>query len=425
MNRLIISLSIILFGLLNIYAEDFDTWFSSGTMRVDYILAGDKKNTQVFLSKIIHEPFWGGSRNKLIDTFEYGDYIFEIRNADSGKLLYSRGFCTLFREWQTTSEAENYYKAFPNSLRFPYPVSTVNLDIFIRRSNHSLDKIFSISIDPENPQIEKINSCKYKYSVLQEYGSPDKMIDIAIIAEGYTKKEMKKFRKDAKDIMEYFFSVEPFSTFKNRFNVSLIHSHSLESGTDIPGEGVWRSTIADSRFHTFGSERYLTTSEYWKINDIVACVPYDQILILVNSDKYGGGGIFNSYSITSSNNPATPGVLVHEFGHSFAGLGDEYYTSDVAYEGFYNLNYEPWEPNLTTLKEFRKKWEDMVLPGIPVPTPNEDKYSDVTGVFEGGGYVARGIFRPEINCRMKSNSADEFCRVCKRAIENMIRFYSE
>lgn len=425
MKRVLFISVLVLFSWLNVWAQHFDEWFSSGTMRVDYIFAGNNESTDVYLSKIVKEPYWGGSKTNLIDTFAYGDYIFEIRNADSDDLIFSRGFCTLFREWQNTREAELISKAFPNSLRFPYPLRAIKLAIFLRKKDQTLEKIYSLDISPDNPQIEEAKSLGYKTAVIQEYGSPDKNIDIAIIAEGYKKKEMRKFRKDAENLMRDFFSTEPFSMYKNKFNVRLIYSYSIDSGTDIPGEGIWKKTAVNSRFYTFGIERYLTSSDYWRISEIAACVPYDQIMILVNSEKYGGGGIFNAYSMTSSNNPSSPGVLIHEFGHSFAGLGDEYYTSDVAYEGFYNPDYEPWEANLTSLKDFGKKWEDMIQPGVPVPTPVENKYTDTIGVFEGGGYVAKGIFRPQINCRMKTNSADEFCGVCKRALVRMIRFYSD
>jgi hypothetical protein len=106
-------------------------------------------------------------------------------------------------------------------------------------------------------------------------------------------------------------------------------------------------------------------------------------------------------------------------------LADEYYTSDVAYQDFYSLDVEPLDPNLTTLVDFDSKWKDMVENGTPIPTANTEKYEDVLGAFEGGGYVEKGIYRPKQDCTMKSIVVDNFCPVCKRAIVQMIDFYTE
>jgi hypothetical protein len=204
-----------------------------------------------------------------------------------------------------------------------------------------------------------------------------------------------------------------------------VASVSAEEGTDMPGEEIWKNTILNTNFYTFKVSRYLTTCDYKTVCDVAAPVPYDQIFILVNIDRYGGGGMYNNYCVGSTGGFAPGKVMVHEFGHGFAGLGDEYYSSEVAYEEYYNLSVEPWEPNLTTLVNFESKWADMVDPGTPIPTPAEEPYLDKTGVFEGGGYVAKGVYRPAIDCRMKSNEAEGFCEVCKRAIVRMIKYYTE
>jgi len=421
------STAILIFLLVNLmlYAsDDYTDWLLSGTMRVDFILAGDAENTSLYVSKIIREPFWGGSRRNLIDTMQYGDYFFNVRDEASDQLLYSRGFSTLFREWQTTSEAEVLRKAFSNSLRFPFPIREIKLEIFRRRKDQSLDNIMVMHIDPADSQIEIYNPVNYKTVTLLQNGPPETSVDIVIIAEGYTRTEIKKFKKDAKRLTDHMFLTEPFLSHRNKFNINLVFSVSRESGADVPGEGIWKNTVVNSNFYTFGIDRYLTSTDIWGIYDIAACVPYDQVVILVNSHAYGGGGIFNFYSICSSDHDASPGVLVHEFGHAFAGLGDEYYTSDVAYEGFYDIKTEPWEPNLTTLVNFDIKWKDMVPRGVPVPTPLDERYLNDVGVFEGGGYSAKGIFRPQVECIMKNNAHCEFCKVCQRAVERMIWFYA-
>jgi len=405
--------------------DNFNEWFSEGAMRVDFVLAGDASVTNCYLSKILSEPYWGGSLTNLLDTLYYGDYYFTVQDNETGKLLYSRGFSALFSEWQTTSEADILQKAFPNSVRFPYPVKSVILEIFRRLKTQSLERIFTCVINPGDPEIERITLPVLKTRSLMISGPPGNSVDIVIIPEGYSKKEMNKFIKDAGRLTSHLLSVEPFATHREKFNIRLVYAESAESGTDIPGEGIWKNTIINSNFYTFGSERYLTSSDFWKISDLAASVPYDQIIILVNTDKYGGGGIYNFYSICSSDHPASPGVLVHEFGHAFTGLGDEYYTSDVAYEGFYAIQYEPWEPNLTTMINFDKKWKDMVPEGVPVPTPVKKEYLNTIGAFEGGGYSAKNIFRPQIECIMKSNSGPAFCGVCHRATERMIFFYTD
>ena len=405
--------------------SNFNSWFLSGTMRVNFVLAGDAETTRFFLSDILREPYWGGSQINLVDTFHYGDYFFTLHDVETGKLIFSRGFSTLFREWQTIPEAEEIQKAFSNALRFPYPRNPFKLEVFLRRKDQTMKELISLQIDPSDPQIKVLNPGNVKVRSLIDNGPYENSLDLVIIAEGYRKQEMRKFTKDAKRLTEYLFSIDPFSLYRHKFNVRLIYSESPESGTDFPGEGIWRNTVVNSNFYTFGIERYLTSTDFWTISDIASRVPYDQIIILVNSDKYGGGGIFNFYTITSTGHTASAGVLVHELGHSFAGLGDEYYTSDVSYEGFYDLNYEPWEPNLTTLQKFSSKWMDMVPSGVPVPTPVSKEYDGIVGVFEGGGYVAKGIFRPQIDCIMKNNSAPEFCLVCRRAIEKMIIFHTE
>ncbi|MFO7932486.1 MAG: M64 family metallopeptidase, partial [Bacteroidales bacterium] len=190
-----------------------------------------------------------------------------------------------------------------------------------------------------------------------------------------------------------------------------------------PGAGIWKNTIVNSSFYTFGIERYMTTLDFKSVCDVASNAHYDQIYILVNTSKYGGGGIYNHYSISAADNKQSREVLIHEFGHAFGGLADEYFTSAVAYNDYFNLDAEPWNPNLTTLVDFSSKWEDMVPEGVPVPTPPLDKYRKTVGVYEGGGYVSQGIYRPMIDCRMHSNDAS-FCPVCTRAIEKMIRLHT-
>ncbi|MGC9344969.1 MAG: M64 family metallopeptidase, partial [Bacteroidales bacterium] len=241
----------------------------------------------------------------------------------------------------------------------------------------------------------------------------------------YNLYEKKKFLTDVDSFRNYLFSMEPYKSHRDKFNIHAALSLSEHSGTDNPGISNWIDTPVETSFYTFGSERYLTTAEYWKISDIAMNIPFDQVVILVNTDKYGGGGIYNHYSIFSSDHALSKIVFIHEFGHGFVGLGDEYYDSEVAYESFYDLDSEPLPPNLTTLVNFDSKWKDMVEEGVPIPTPINPDYADKVGAFEGGGYVAKGVYRPQVECRMKSNDAPGFCKVCQKAILDLIKYYSE
>jgi hypothetical protein len=248
---------------------------------------------------------------------------------------------------------------------------------------------------------------------------------LVILAEGYTANEIQKFADDSKRVTSYLFDEEPFKSGKEHFNVKAVFMPSAESGTDIPGERIYKNTAFNATFYTFDVPRYLTTSDMKTIYDVAATVPYDQIYILVNTERYGGGGFYNFLTICSADNELTREVFVHEFGHGFAGLGDEYYTSSVAYENYYNLEIEPWEPNLTPLIDFDKKWKNMISPSVPVPTPREARYSNTIGVFEGGGYMNKGIYSPYTDCRMKSNTAKCFCPVCTNAIKKTIEYYTK
>jgi hypothetical protein len=256
-------------------------------------------------------------------------------------------------------------------------------------------------------------------------GDPSVKVDIVIIPEGYTEDEMDLFKEDCDKFTEYLFNSSPFKENKDKFNIWGVEAPSLESGTDIPKEDVWKKTLVNSTFYTFDLERYLMTYDNKTLRNVASNAPYDQIYVLVNSDKYGGGSIYNHYSMSISNNQNSEFIITHEFGHGFVSLADEYYTSDVAYQDFYPLDVEPTDPNLTTLVDFDSKWKDLVEEGTPIPTPETDEFKDKVGAFEGGGYMEKGIYRPCEDCTMKSVTIDNFCPVCKNAIQQMIDFYSE
>ena len=415
-----------LFITLSVYPQfKFEHYFLDKTLRLDYFHSGDSENDFYSFDELIEEPFWGGSKYNLIDDFDYGNYKFNVRDIKSNLVIYSRTYSTLFKEWQTTEEAKNTSRTFSETVVFPFPQIPVQVEFFGRDENNKFDKKFSYVVDPGNYFIKKERAYEFDSFDVLINGKPSEKVDIVIIPDGYTVEEMKLFKKDCEKFAGYLFNSSPFKENKDKFNIRGVFAPSKESGTDLPGENIWKNTIMNSRFYTFDLERYLMTSDNKTLRHIASNAPYDQIYILVNHDKYGGGSIYNHYSVCVNNNQYEEFTFVHEFGHGFASLADEYYTSDVAYQDFYSLDIEPVDPNLTTLKNFESKWKDLVDDETPIPTPATEEYKNVVGAFEGGGYVQAGVYRPMQECTMKSIVVDNFCPVCKRALQGMIDFYSE
>ncbi|MFO7852200.1 MAG: M64 family metallopeptidase [Bacteroidota bacterium] len=401
----------------------FDDYFIDKSLRFDFMLAGDHDTTIAYPLEMKEEPFYGGSLNNLVDTFQYGNFRYYIYDLESGKLIYSRGYGSLFQEWQTTAEAKKISRTFYEVATFPYPRKDVRFVLKKYMKDGRLETVYERVIDPEDYFICREPVKKAEYVLISGNEDHHQAVDLAFIAEGYTSEEMAKFHEDVKRLSGVLFEYEPFKNYIDKINIWAVDAISEESGTDIPGERIYRKTALNSSFYTFDLARYLTTFDIKSVRDYAAVVPYDNIIVVINSERYGGGGMYNYYSGTTSDHPLTPVVFVHEFGHGFAGLADEYYSSDVAYEEFYPLDVEPWEANITTLVDFESKWKDMIDEDTPVPTPPTEEYKDKVGLFEGGGYSAKGIYRPQIDCRMKSNEAESFCKVCQKALREMIEFY--
>jgi len=401
------------------HSQEFEELFEQGVMRIDLVFSGTAEETSYALSGVKKEQYYSGSKSVLIDPFDYGDHKFVVKDKVSGEIIFSHSYCTLFREWQTTEESQNMRRAYPHVLRFPWPLASVEVEIHDRNNAGEFEKSWSGTFDPASLYSDPGNPYLFESVDLEINGSTEEKVDILFLAEGYTAEEMDKFIEDVTRSAGYIFSEEPFKSKRQHFNIRAVKSISQDSGTDNPGAGIWKNTAVNSSFYTFGIERYMTTMDYKSVCDVAACAPYDQIYILVNTDKYGGGGIYNHYSISAADNQASRAVVIHEFGHAFGGLGDEYFNSAVAYNDYFPLEVEPWNPNLSTLVNFASKWEAMISEGTPVPTPAEEVFNEVVGVYEGGGYVAKGVFRPMIDCRMHTNDA-AFCPVCSSALEKMI-----
>lgn len=402
----------------------FDRYFEKKSLRLDFFHTGDKNTEIISFDKCLVEPYYAGSLKNLIDTFEYGNYFFKVFDKESGNVIYSRGFSTLYQEWQTTEEAKTVKKSFSGSISFPYPKNNVKVEIYRRDRKNNFVKIFEHNVNPKDYFISPERRAEHPNFKVHYSGDPSQKLDIVFIPEGYTKDQMEDFKKDCERCAGYLFNYSPFKEHKDKINIWGVEAASEEAETDIPGKNIWKKTVLNSNFYTFDSERYLMTADYHKVKDVAANAPYDQIYILVNTTKYGGGAIFNFYSMTAAKNNMAKQIFVHEFAHGLAGIADEY-EGDTSYQDMYPPDVEPWEVNITTLVNFEKKWKNLLEKDTPIPTPKTAENKDKLGVYEGGGYVSKGVYRPTIDSMMNTFRATDFNIVCKKAMEQVLLFYAE
>ncbi len=400
----------------------FNKYFDDQTLRLDYYHCGNAETEKYFFDELIREPYWAGSETNLIDTKGYGNHFVEVRTADTNELIYSRGYCTLFDEWQTTAEAKITDCCYPESVVVPFPRQKVMVSIVSRNKMGELEKKFEYAVDPKSYFIKNEREKLPVFDVVHS-GDSNKKVDIVLLPEGYTEGQQELFKTDCAKFAEEFFGYAPYSQNKDKFNIRGVWVASKEEGPDVPGGDIWNKTRLNGSYYTFDSERYLMIKDFQGVRDVAGNAPYDYIYILANTPKYGGGAIYNFYGISAAHHPDEAGkIYIHEFGHLFAGLGDEY-VGGVEYSEFYPTNVEPWEPNLTTLVDFDKKWKNMLPEGAVIPTPEKERKAEKLGVYEGGGYVSKGVYRPWINCLMNNlHTIDVFCPVCNKAIQEMIDF---
>ncbi|MDD3038424.1 IgA Peptidase M64 [Bacteroides sp.] len=406
------------------YAQNFSDHFLDKTLRVDYIFTGDVNQQAIVLDELSELPTWAGRRHHLSEIPLEGNGQIIVKDLSTKQCIYKTSFSSLFQEWLSTDEAKHTTKGFENSFLLPYPKQPVEVEITLFNPRKEVMTSFKHIVRPDDILIHKRGTSHVTpHQYLLQSGNEKDCIDVAILAEGYTEKEMDIFYQDAQKACESIFSHDPFRSKKNKFNIIAVASPSIDSGVSVPRENQWKQTAVQSHFDTFYSDRYLTTSRVKSIHNALAGIPYEHVIILANTDVYGGGGIYNSYTLTTAHHPMFKPVVVHEFGHSFGGLADEYFYEDDVMTDTYPSNIEPWEQNITTLIDFSSKWKDMLTSNTPIPTPVSQKEKYSVGVYEGGGYSAKGIYRPAFNCRMKTNEHPEFCPVCQRAISRMIDFY--
>lgn len=467
---------------------NFDDYFIDKTLRIDYYHTGDAETEIVTLHKAYRQGMWAGSRKHLLDPFNNGAYFYQVYDNASGEMIYSKGFDSYFKEYQTSGPAtEGVVKTFQETAILPYPKSEVKVVLAKRDKYNKLNEVAHFIIDPDDIGIIREKKKDENVIVYQsvDSGDPHAKVDLAIIAEGYTKNEVEKFKADIDKFTKYFFEVEPYKSMKGDFNFYGVLLPSEETGVDEPRADIYQNTVLGATFNSMGSERYLLTEEIHKLHDIAANVPYDALYIMCNHKRYGGGGIYNFFCTFTTDNQFDKYLFVHEFGHSFGGLADEYYTSATAYDGFYPDGVEPVEPNITRLMDTENvKWEKHLTEGIEIPTPWEkadydsfdykwqkeraamnnrtaelkrtnapeadvkaaedlyakrdrehsdwvdeylasSKYAGKVGAFEGAGYVSEGLYRPMLDCIMFSKGDKPFCAVCEAHLAKVIKHYTE
>lgn len=431
--RKITTLILFAFCCLTAFAQEFNQHFTDATLRIDYSFSGNAEKQYIAVDELCRIPRWYGKTKRLSELPVEGNGQITVRHHRTKEVIYRNSFSTLFQEWITYDEAKTKTKSFENVFLVPYPKDTVDVTVDLRNNRREITASLTHTVVPTDILIRKIGERKITpYETLQQAADTARCIHIAYIAEGYTEAEMPIFIKDCKIAVEAMFAHEPFKSLRNRFNIVAVKAPSVDSGTSEPALGVWKNTALHSNFDTFYSNRYLTTLHLKDLHNWLAGTPYEHIIVLVNTDSYGGGGILNSYNLSMTHHPYFKPVVVHEFGHSFAGLGDEY-AYDAEELNMYPHDIEPWEPNLTTLVDFNSKWKDMTESKTAIPTPQPSDLDKPgakcakwkIGAYSPAGYSQKGVYRPYPDCRMRTNSNPEFCPVCQRAIKRLVDFYTE
>jgi hypothetical protein len=421
-NFLLTFLILVVFSPYPLYGQDKLNFEEA--LRIDFVLSGNHQEQTATIVNYLKSPNYQCSPGQAIPDFDYGSCRVLLIEKEKHDTLFKKGFCTLFEEWQSTPEANKKDRAFRQTVETPFPLKEVVVKLELRDSTGLFRTLRSEFFSP-SAIIRKLSPEKFLSKTIHGIENPSRQLDLLILAEGYTKNETENFFEDAEKISSDLLNTPPYDQLQDKITIRAMAVPSYDSGTDDPRKEEWRNTAMGSSFNTFGTDRYLESLYTWKIFDYAAAHPRDHIIVLVNTKKYGGGGVYNHFSITSAGHPQSAKVLIHEIGHGLAGLGDEYYSPDVSYSDFFDLKTEPWHPNISTLVDFESKWKTLIDESTPIPTPAKNKYKDITGAFEGAGYSAKGIYRPALNCRMKSNEADGFCEVCRLSIKKAVNFYTK
>ena len=392
-------------------AQVFDEWFCDRTLRLDYVFAGDVQHQQLYVDQLVQMPRWYGRRTHLAELPLAGNGQITVRSHRSQQVIYRHSFSTLFQEWLATDEAKHTQRSFENVFLVPFPLDTVDITVQLFDFHNHVQATMTHTVSPSDVLISRQGERLVSpYVTLQQAADTTRCIHIAYVPEGYTADQMPQYLDHCRQAMKALFRHEPFKSLRPRFNIIALATPSVDSGVSIPGKVLWLNTVLGSHFDTFYVPRYLTTLHLKQLHNLLAGTPYEHIIILANTPNYGGGGIYNSYNLSYTGGDKFEPVVVHEFGHSFGGLGDEYPYGEE--DPMYFADTEPWEPNLTTLHDFSQKWQNLIDQGR-------------ASLVEGGGYQTKGVWRGQADCRMRTNEEPDFCPVCQQALERLIRFYTD
>ena len=409
-KRYLFVLLVCLCGL-TAQAQVFDEWFCDRTLRLDYVFAGDVQHQQLYVDQLVQMPRWYGRRTRLAELPLAGNGQITVRSHRSQQVIYRHSFSTLFQEWLATDEAKHTQRSFENVFLVPFPLDTVDITVQLFDFHNHVQATMTHTVSPSDVLISRQGERLVSpYVTLQQAADTTRCIHIAYVPEGYTADQMPQYLDHCRQAMKALFRHEPFKSLRPRFNIIALATPSVDSGVSIPGKGLWLNTVLGSHFDTFYVPRYLTTLHLKQLHNLLAGTPYEHIIILANTPNYGGGGIYNSYNLSYTGGDKFEPVVVHEFGHSFGGLGDEYPYGEE--DPMYFADTEPWEPNLTTLHDFSQKWQNLIDQGR-------------ASLVEGGGYQTKGVWRGQADCRMRTNEEPDFCPVCQQALERLIRFYTD
>ncbi|MCL2435108.1 MAG: IgA Peptidase M64 [Lentimicrobiaceae bacterium] len=409
-----------------LFAQHFDTYFENKTLRLDYLHIGGAHGEKIEPVTFWQGGIWSGTREQLIEPERLGEMVLTVKDMGTENIIFTRSYSTLFGEFVTTEKAETSVGIFEECVLMPYPKGAVKYEFTVFSRSNIPTMLFEGEFNP-NTTAQKPFKKEYKIMDLHIGGTAENCLDILFIPDGYAEKDKEKLQQDMQTFADYILHCAPFKEYKNKLNIRAIEGYSEESGITDPNADIFKNTLLNSSYNTIDVDRYLMCLNVWRMNEIADDAPYDAILIIANSPKYGGGGIYNFYATVNSDGEYSDYVTVHELGHSVVGLGDEYFdpASEVTVRDFYPEGIEPVEVNLTTLVDFDKKWKHLLAPDLPVPTPDTDEFNNMLGVFEGGGYVAHGVFRPWRNCTMKEKAYNGFCPVCKEGFMKMFEYYSK
>lgn len=418
----------LLSGLLLLYAtglfaQNFDKYFCQQTLRIDYHHIGNKHQESIEVKAYKIRAGWTGTRQFLLEPNRHGDILFEVFDSLTMKPIYSRSYSCLFNEYRTTVEGESIVDTFEECINMPMPKQTILFRFSSFDRHKKQTRLYENYFNPHQDTVYP-TPCLYPVTDLHIGGNAEDCLDILFIPDGYAKSDKELMNSDMNRFSTYILNCSPFKELAEHINIRAIKGYSEESGITDPNQQIYKKTLLNSSFNILNLDRYLMCKNVWKLNDIADCTPHDAIIIIANTPKYGGGGIFNFYCTVNNIGSHSNYVIVHEMGHLLGGLADEYYTSEVSVRDYYPEDTEPIEPNLTTLVDFDSKWKHLIQPGTPIPTPAVPNYSKQIGVFEGGGYVAKGVFRPYQQCTMKDLLYNHFCPVCKQTLTEVIQYYT-